>query len=38
MLINVFIIETGGVADATRQNYKLSVCRSTPEAIACLGF
>ena len=37
-LINVCIIEAGGVVNATPQKYKSSICCSTPEAVACLFF
>ena len=38
MLINVCIIEAGGVVGATPQKYKLSIYCSTPEAMAYLLF
>ena len=40
MLINVCIIETGSVVGATprKYSYKLSICFSILEVIACLDF
>ena len=38
MLINVMIIEVGGVMGATPQKYMLFICCNTQEAIAYLDF